>query len=55
MKLTRVQLENFHIYHYRDTQRDISDDHFFNKTDVDLKHSLVSARDELRNKDPTFQ
>ena len=48
-QLTRLQLENFLIFRYRDTDRIINDEFFTNKTDMELKCLLISERDIMKN------
>ena len=52
--LQRLQLENFILFRYRDTDRQVTDDFFDNKTDIELKCFLISERDMLRTIDTTF-
>lgn len=54
-QLKRNQLEDYIIYHYRDTGRSLSDEFFTNKTDVELKILMMTERDMLRASDATSQ
>ena len=49
--LPRLQLENFLIFRYRDSGRIITDEFFDGKTDMELKHLLVSERNMIRSRD----
>ena len=49
MKLSRMQLENFLIYAYRDSERELPETFFDNKSDMELKHHLIMERDLLKN------
>ena len=51
--LSRLQLENFIIFRYRDTDRQVSETFFNEKTDMELKYLLLSERDVLKANDPT--
>lgn len=51
-QLKRLQLENYLIFHYCDTDRLLSDDFFQNKTDDELKFMLINERNMLRTNDP---
>ena len=52
--LPRIQLENFIIFKYRDTDRQLSPTFFDGKTDMELKYLLISERNMMRANDPTF-
>lgn len=54
-QMARLQIENFIIYRYRDTDRHLSDTFFLHKTDMELKYMLISERDLIRSSDPKFQ
>ena len=51
--ISRLQLENFIIFRYRDTDRQLSDTFFNDKTDIELKYLIISERDMLKAKDTT--
>ena len=52
--LPRLQLENFILFRYRDTDRQLNDKFFDNKTNMEFKYFLISERDMMRINDPAF-
>ena len=50
-KLTRTQLEHFLSYRYSETDRELTDKFFRNKTDMELKHLLINERDLMKLSD----
>ena len=48
MKLTRLQLEQFLLYRYDETDRRLPDNFFFSKTDIELKYMMISERNMLQ-------
>ena len=51
--LPRLQLENFIIFRYRDTDRQVSETFFNEKIDLELKYLLISERDVSKANDHT--
>ena len=47
-KLTRTQLEHFLSYRYSETDRELTDQFFINKTDMELKLLLIHERDLMK-------
>ena len=53
--LNRNQLEDYIVYRHRDTRPQLPDDFFVNKTDIELKYTLITERDLLRASDENNQ